>query len=1252
MKMNIFKKLPQAMVRVIATGALLVATALGSVVIGAGVASAGAPKNLTAVTMTPGSLASNATSTWDVTATVSAVANTDAIVLTLPGNPANYAGVTGSVPQTGFTVAATPTVTLLGVTGCTAGTATGVSGVGASTTVSFLVTTAACAGTTTVLHFTVTGITNPGAGSYAATGFSVTDNAGTSAGASAVVISGALSTPVVSSQPQQGAAIVTFTPDQYGTSFRVSNVDLTTAGNGGTQTCDVVLSVPDTTQVGQPCTLVGLHPGDAYEFFVTPTNDGIGLNTVSVWPSTNTTGITINQAIGGGANGAGTSANPYADSAVSIAAAQTVFALRAGDSLSQAAVIGDATHTMMWVSWPADGYATSYQVQAYSTGNASLGSTRACVVSTGAVLTGRQGCMVRNLTAGTQVKFLISPNQGDTAGSAVYVLGTPDVPANAAIQGYVVSTGGGNATVYVPTDGVASTYVVDDGVLNGDTCTITQDAPTVGLASCGLNNGDLSGAIGFSGTTITITASGNGTYSQDNAGGVANTALSSTALTAPTVTAGAITGNYASLVVTMPADGVASTYTATAKNVATGSTLSPLTGATATCQVANTVTAPSGSITCTIGGLATGTAYTVTYTISGNLDGGTSNPSNQISTLGSFSAASFVVLAQGAITASGLSDVGQQWLQVTGDGKATTYTFKAYQYSPLTGLNSATASAQCVQTFPTAPTTAVLCDVIPLTAGAYYDFTVTASGGTETNIGESAFATVIVDVVNNAKTYGSAVHHQIAGSSFGTVTAAKAAPNAYGDAATVSWTADGVASTYVVSVTGPDNPTATCTVSNTTTAPTGLQSCVIKGSSTYTGLTDGGTPYYFTVTPSGNSDSASAATSSTVFTASNALGAPSVTSTGSKSVNVGWTADGIAVGYTVYYGLSSGSTPYFGCGFSAATAPTGAQSCSITGLTNGVMYYFDVVPSGGYSTVSTAVPYTVGSTVLAAPVLSWSSKTTTSNPAVTITFAADGVANLYTVILYEATPTPGLAGICTTGNSITPLTGTQSCTISSGLFFGHSYVATVSASGNGDTAATSPLSGPVPFIATPFTAPGAPAVTATALTSTTVSVAWTAPVVTGGSIIAGYLISGLSADGVSALNCGAGALAAGTVVCTGAKPGTTYKISVYAGGPFGNSAAGTASVTTPAATLLTVGASFTKGTAKLTASAKSALTSLVSSLHDGASITIRGWGATKALATARANAVASFIMSSGAAVHTTVIGIVSKASDAKVYQTA
>ena len=47
MKMNIFKKLPQAMVRVIATGALLVATALGSVVIGAGVASAAAVTSAT-----------------------------------------------------------------------------------------------------------------------------------------------------------------------------------------------------------------------------------------------------------------------------------------------------------------------------------------------------------------------------------------------------------------------------------------------------------------------------------------------------------------------------------------------------------------------------------------------------------------------------------------------------------------------------------------------------------------------------------------------------------------------------------------------------------------------------------------------------------------------------------------------------------------------------------------------------------------------------------------------------------------------------------------------------------------------------------------------------------------------------------------------------------------------------------------------------------------------------------------------------
>ena len=1196
MKMNIFKKLPQAMVRVIATGALLVATALGSVAIG--VSDAGAAVPTTAVSFTPASLVANATSTW----TVAATAPTGGI-------PASTGTITIAMP-TAFTWSATSVVTFAtGFTGTCAATTAG------STSTSIVVTLPSGCSVTTVHAYTITvaGVVNPGAALYAAAGFTVLTNVtgdAVLATGSDIVLTGQLTTPTVSAQPQLGSAKIQFLSDNTGVSFRVSNVDYTTPANGGTQTCDVVLSGPANLGT-QNCTLTGLTPGDQYYFYVTPTNDGVGgVNTTSY----HSTLTTISTALGN---------------------LGSLYALRAGTSVptTYVAPANPANSTMMWITWVADGVASTYtvtNVDGTTAGNGHL-SKQNCTISAAGVAAGtRVGCMATNLTADDTYTFTVSPNPSDTATSSSTVVGTPEVPAGdgTGIEGFVKSLGGGNARVYVPTDGNATSYVVN-APSGPDTCTITQATPSVGLASCDLTGASLSGTN--IGSDFTITVSGGYTYSSAVAGTVQNTAVTSYYLTAPTVVAGPITGNYASAVVTIPAsgvDGVASTYTVTVTTVATGAT-------TTGCIVANTASAPVGAQTCTVYALAQGTAYTFSYHLSGNLDAGDSYPSNQITTLGGYTMLTVFSDAAGA---------GTKTAVFSADGKATTFTVKAYAYSTTTGTSASTSSATCVQTYVTAPLagTTVSCTVLPLTSGSYYTFTVTASGGTET-AGESTQSAPQV----------------VTGTALTTPTVAKAAPNKYGANATVSFVADGVAAIYTVtwgtSLTASSDVFAGCIVANTVAALTGPQSCTVKSGSV--NAMTAGSSYYFVVTPSGNLDSTTAQISA-AYLARADLGLPTITGTGSKSVSASWTADGVSTGYEVDYALSAAgvlSSPTAGCVVSGTAALTGTQSCSITGLTNGVQYWFGVKALTGYSTqTQAAAPYTVGAITLTAPTISWSPKSTTSSGAATVSFVADGIGSLYTIIVYAVTPDSAIGQYvtCTTGNSTTPLTGKQSCDVT-GLILGQGYLATVSAAGNGDSAATSPLSGPVPFIASAFSAPGAPGVTATALTATTVSVAFTAPVITGGSVIAGYLISGTSTDGTSSLVCGAGAAAAGTVVCTGAKPGTTYKVTVYAGGPFGISAAGTASVTTPAATLAApTGASFVKGTATLTAAAKSALTSLASSIHDGASITVRGWGATKALAQARANAVASFLLTAGAAVHTTIIGIVSKASDAKVYQTA
>ena len=67
-----------------------------------------------------------------------------------------------------------------------------------------------------------------------------------------------------------------------------------------------------------------------------------------------------------------------------------------------------------------------------------------------------------------------------------------------------------------------------------------------------------------------------------------------------------------------------------------------------------------------------------------------------------------------------------------------------------------------------------------------------------------------------------------------------------------------------------------------------------------------------------------------------------------------------------------------------------------------------------------------------------------------------------------------------------------------------------------------------------------------------------------------------------------------------------------------------------------------KSVSALSGAAKTALASLISSINDGAQITITGYGTTKAIALARANAAASYLFNNGAAVHVTIASVISK----------
>ena len=112
--------------------------------------------------------------------------------------------------------------------------------------------------------------------------------------------------------------------------------------------------------------------------------------------------------------------------------------------------------------------------------------------------------------------------------------------------------------------------------------------------------------------------------------------------------------------------------------------------------------------------------------------------------------------------------------------------------------------------------------------------------------------------------------------------------------------------------------------------------------------------------------------------------------------------------------------------------------------------------------------------------------------------------------------------------------------------------------------------------------------------------------------------------------------------------GSTYVVSVQLATSVGVGAAAKQTATYSGVSPEPVMATFQAVTAKqksvsaLSANAKTSLASLISSINDGAQITITGYGTTKAIALARANAAASYLFKNGAAVHVTVKSVISK----------
>ena len=243
------------------------------------------------------------------------------------------------------------------------------------------------------------------------------------------------------------------------------------------------------------------------------------------------------------------------------------------------------------------------------------------------------------------------------------------------------------------------------------------------------------------------------------------------------------------------------------------------------------------------------------------------------------------------------------------------------------------------------------------------------------------------------------------------------------------------------------------------TVPGSVNSCDV------TGLTNGAA-YYFVVTasnPGGDSGY------SNEISATPQVSAPSaptgLTATGENGkVTLSWNSTAEAAGYKIYQSESSG---FYGAALT--TVAESVYSYEITGLTNGVVYYFVIkaTNAGGdspYSAEVTATPATV-------PGAPTNVAATAGNGQVTVSFTPPADNGGSTITGYTVTSNPGNLTAAGTATTITV----------TGLSNGTAYTFTVTASnaaGTGPASATSNAATPYRHSSggsTPSTTPEQPA---------------------------------------------------------------------------------------------------------------------------------------------------------------------------------